>query len=99
MNLPDGGLNALLSLVFVLALIPAALWLLKRSPLGGQTQARHAGMRQVASLSLSTTQRVVTVEIGTGIDRKWLVLGVTPQQITTLHTLPPQDTHSVDAPV
>jgi flagellar protein FliO/FliZ len=99
MTLPDGGLNALFSLIFVLALIPAALWLLKRSPLGGQAQAKNAAMRQVASLSLSTTQRVVTVEVGSGIDRKWLVLGVTPQQITTLHTLPPQDIHSVDAPV
>jgi flagellar protein FliO/FliZ len=96
MTLPDGGLNALLSLLFVLALIPAALWLLKRSPLGGQAQTKSAAMRQVASLPLSTTQRVVMVEVGSGIDRKWLVLGVTPQQITTLHSLPPQDSPSVD---
>jgi flagellar protein FliO/FliZ len=35
------------------------------------------------------SQRVITVEVGQGDQRKWLVLGVTPQQITTLHTMEP----------
>jgi hypothetical protein len=30
----------------------------------------------------------VTVEVGLGQDRQWLVLGVGPQGITTLHTMP-----------
>jgi flagellar protein FliO/FliZ len=33
----------------------------------------------------------VTVEVGSGEQRRWLVLGVTAQHISTLHTLAPQD--------
>ena len=46
-------------------------------------------------LPLSTSQRIVTVEIGSGDERRWLVLGVTPTAITTLHTMAPQ---SIAAP-
>ena len=41
-------------------------------------------------LPLSTSQRIVTVEVGSGDERRWLVLGVTPPAITTLHTMAPQ---------
>ncbi|MEO5733788.1 MAG: flagellar biosynthetic protein FliO, partial [Rubrivivax sp.] len=44
--------------------------------------------RTVASLTLSGQQRVVTVEVGSGDARTWLVLGVSPQGIQTLHALP-----------
>ncbi len=73
----------------ILALIPALLWLLKRTPLGGSA-GTHGQMRTVAVLQLSPSQRLVTVEVGQGEDRRWLVLGVTAQQISTLHVLPPQ---------
>jgi flagellar protein FliO/FliZ len=72
----------------VLALIPAALWLLKRTPLGGQSGG--APMRLVGALPLAPNQRLVTVEVGQGDDRRWLVLGVSPAGITTLHQMPPQ---------
>jgi flagellar protein FliO/FliZ len=82
------GLSALLWFAAILAAIPLALWLLKRTPLGG---AGGAGvMKSVAVLPLSTSQRIVTVEIGSGDERRWLVLGVTPTAITTLHTMAPQ---------
>ena len=72
----------------IVALIPLALWFLKRTPLGG---AGGAGvMKSIAMLPLSTSQRIVTVEIGSGDERRWLVLGVTPTAITTLHTMAPQ---------
>ena len=85
----DSALGPLLSFAFVIALIPVALWLLKRTPLGGMA-ATGSTMRTVSVLALSGTQRIVTVEVGSGEDRRWLVLGVTPQSITTLHTMPPQ---------
>jgi len=85
----SGGLS-LLWFVAVIALIPLALWLLKRTPLG-----RGAGMpgvmRQVGALPLSSGQRVVTIEVGDGEGKRWLVLGVTAQSITTLHTMEPQE--------
>ncbi len=74
--------------VLILALIPAALWLLKRTPLGGS--ATGAPMRLVGALPLSPNQRLVTVEVGQGEDRRWLVLGISPAGISTLHSLPPQ---------
>jgi flagellar protein FliO/FliZ len=78
--------------VVVVAAIPAVLWLLRRGPLAaiGAAGAGAAGARTVGVLALSPSQRVVTVEVGQGEDRRWLVLGVTPQGITTLHTMPPQ---------
>jgi flagellar protein FliO/FliZ len=83
------GLSAVLWFCAIVALIPLCLWLLKRTPLGG---AGGAGvMKSVAMLPLSTSQRIVTVEVGSGEERRGLVLGVTPGAITTLHTMAPQD--------
>ncbi len=77
--------------VAVLALIPLSLWWLKRSGLaGGRLQGTAALMQPVAQHVLGPGQRVVTLEVGAGADKVWLVLGVTAQQITPLHTMAPQ---------
>lgn len=84
--------TSLLWFVAIVALIPAALWFVKRTPIG---QAGVPGSpRPVATLPLSASQRLVTVEVGQGERRLWLVLGVTPQGISNLHTMAPPD----DAP-
>ncbi len=83
------GFGSLLWFVVIVAAIPFALWLLKRTPLGAA--ATTQGMRQVSALPLSASQRIVTVEVGQGDSRTWLVLGVTPHSISTLHTMLPQD--------
>lgn len=85
----NNGWFSLLAFVAILAMIPLALRLLKRTPLGGA--AAHGLMRTVAVLPLAPGQRLMTVEVGSGDERRWLVLGVTGQQITTLHTMAPQD--------
>lgn len=72
----------------IVAMIPAALWLLKRTPIGAGSS--RGPMRSVAALPLSANQRIVTVEVGEGEARRWLVLGVTAQTITMLHTMAPQ---------
>ncbi len=82
--------TSLLWFLAILALIPVALWLLKRTPAGGAGAAQRS-MRTVAVLPLSPSQRIVTVEVGKGEARRWLVLGVTGQQITTLHEMAPQE--------
>ena len=82
------GLLPFLWFLGIVALIPVALWLLKRTPMGG---AAAAGvLRVVAQLPTAPNQRLLVVEVGQGEDRRWLVLGATAQSITTLHTLPPQ---------
>jgi flagellar protein FliO/FliZ len=72
----------------VIVLIPVALWLLKRTPLGGGAGA--APLRHVAMLPLTASQRVAIVEVGAGATKRWLVLGLSSQSITTLHTMDAQ---------
>ncbi|HSC62114.1 MAG TPA: flagellar biosynthetic protein FliO [Caldimonas sp.] len=90
------GLSSLLWFCAIVAAIPVTLWFLKRTPLGGGGGA--GVMRSVAMLPLSTSQRIVTVEVGSGDERRWLVLGVTPGSITTLHTMAPQPGAAAPAP-
>jgi flagellar protein FliO/FliZ len=86
--MPSTSLAPLLWFAVIIVLIPVALWLLKRTPLGGTAAA--GTMRTVASLPIAPNQRLLTVEVGQGDDRRWLVLGVTPGSITALHTMAPQ---------
>jgi flagellar protein FliO/FliZ len=58
-------------------------WLVQRSAAGRSVQG---GAKIVSVLAVGPSQRVVTVEAGPENDRMWLVLGVTSQQITCLHT-------------
>jgi len=79
----------------VLAMIPLVLWMLKKSslltglPLGasGAGIGIGAAPRAVAQLALSPQHKLVTVEVGEGDERLWLVLGVSPQGLQTLHTM------------
>jgi len=82
------GLLPFLWFIGIIALIPVALWLLKRTPLGGSAAA--GVLRVVAQLPTAPNQRILVVEVGQGEDRRWLVLGATAQNITTLHVMPPQ---------
>jgi flagellar protein FliO/FliZ len=81
---PEGPslLPLVLTLAFVLALIPVAVWMLKR--LGAGNISSTAGMRVVAQLPIGQRERLVVVEAG---DR-WLILGVTPTTINRVGTLP-----------
>ncbi|CAM5794008.1 FliO/MopB family protein [Rhizobacter fulvus] len=95
MQASSGAFTSLLWFVAIIVMIPAALWLLKRTPLGGG--AAGNAMRSIAALPLSANQRIVTIEVGQGDERRWLVLGVTAQSITTLHTMAPQGDTASDA--
>lgn len=80
----------LLGLALALGSIPLVLWLIKRSRRGDLSpRVVPGGVRVVSQAVLSPQQRLVTVEVGEGIDRCWLVLGVTAQQISVLHRLAP----------
>ena len=81
--------TSLLWFVAIIAAIPLALWLLKRTPLAGGG-GRAGAPRTVAVLPLSAQHKLVTVEVGQGEERLWLVLGVSPQGLRTLHTMAAQ---------
>lgn len=87
---PLTSLTPLLWLMLVLVSIPAALWLLRRSGYAGLSPRAVPGSVRVVSQSvLSPQHRLVTVEVGEGAERCWLVLGMTGQQISVLHRLVP----------
>ena len=76
--------------VVIVALIPVSLWLLKRSGVAsGVLGLKQVPVKPVGNLNLGPGQRIVTVEVGEGESRTWLVLGVTSHQINTLHTMAP----------
>lgn len=72
--------QVLLGLGFVLALVFAMGWLIKRVGQGNLVGGQM--MRVLASLPLSTRERLLLVDVG----GQQLLLGVAPGRITTLHT-------------
>jgi flagellar protein FliO/FliZ len=76
----SAAMQALMGLALVVGLIVVAAYVLKRVQPG--RFAASTILKPVASLSLGARERVVVVEMGD----EWLVLGVTAQNITTLHT-------------
>jgi len=75
-------LRVALGLGLVIAAILATAWLARRS---GLLQRQGGGvLRLVGSLSLGPRQSIAVVQVRD----TWLVVGVTPNTLTSLHTLP-----------
>ena len=74
-------LQIIFSLLLVLAAVVAIAWLLKRI---GQPMQGARQLKIVSGVAVGQRERVVVVEIGD----TWLVLGVAPGSVRTLHTLP-----------
>jgi len=76
-------LRVIVSLILILMVILAGAWVVRRSGLGrgGSPQA----LRVSASQNLGNRAWVAIVEV----DDARLVLGITSQQVSLLHTLPP----------
>ena len=85
-----GVAQMVLGLVFVLGLIVLASWLLRR--FGAGASAPGSLVRVVTAASVGPRERVVLVEI----QDTWLVLGVAPGRINTLHHLPRQQLAPAD---
>jgi flagellar protein FliO/FliZ len=74
--------SLIIGLLLVLAIIGATAWLLKR--LAPATCGSSNLLKVVAGAAVGQRERVVIVEIGT----TWLVLGVAPGSVNTLHQMP-----------
>ncbi|MCX7172476.1 MAG: flagellar biosynthetic protein FliO [Proteobacteria bacterium] len=83
-------LQVILSLIVVVALLFASLYVLKR--LSAPRGAAAGLLRVIAATAVGSRERVVVVEIAD----TWLVLGVTPGSVTPLHQLPRRTLPSVD---
>jgi flagellar protein FliO/FliZ len=84
----ESSLTAWLAFAAIVVAIPFVLAALKRSGLGARLAAGL--LRPVAALPLSASQKVVAVEVGSGEERRWLVLGVTQTNISLLTIMAPQ---------
>jgi len=77
-----GMLQGMLGLVAVLAMVFGCAWFARR--FGMQAKGPRGVVKIVGGVMLTQKERVVVVEVaGT-----WLVLGVAPGQVSTLHTVP-----------
>lgn len=74
--------QVIFGLVLVLALVGAVAWLLKRL---SAFRAPGAGLiRVLAGAAVGQRERIVLVEVG----ETWLLVGVAPGHVTTLHSMP-----------
>jgi flagellar protein FliO/FliZ len=76
-------LPSVFALLFVIALLLGLTWFLKRIGVGA-TGKNGSFLKTLAVSNLGTREKIALVEIG----ETWLVLGITPSSIRTLHTLP-----------
>lgn len=86
---PIGSTGSLLqtigALVFVLALLMALAWGMKR--FGPKALGSNSKMRVVSSLNLGGRERIVLIEVAD----QWIVVGASPGRINALATVPRQE--------
>jgi flagellar protein FliO/FliZ len=83
-GLPAGAIvQTTLALVFVVALLVLAAYVLRRLN-GGRGLGGSGPLRIVGTLMVGARERIVIVEVGD----TWIVVGMAPGQMRTLHTLP-----------
>jgi flagellar protein FliO/FliZ len=71
------------ALLLVLGLILGLAWAMKKFGFS-RALAGNPFMKTLSVMSLGPRENIVLVEIG----ENWLVLGITPHTINTLHTMP-----------
>lgn len=80
------------SLLMVLACIIAVAWLLKRMNIAQQGTGNL--LKVIGSVSIGQRERVVMIEV----NDTWLLVGVGPGQIRTLHTMEKTEDLQSDSP-
>lgn len=73
--------TVILGLIFVIGIIFACAWFMRR--INGGTAVNGRAIKVLAVTPLGAKEKLVLV----GIGKQQLLLGITPQQITTLHEL------------
>ncbi|HEX4917597.1 MAG TPA: flagellar biosynthetic protein FliO [Limnobacter sp.] len=76
-------LQTTLGLLFVLGLLLALAWALKRMGVG-PNQRRGGFYKVLAMSSLGPREKIALIEVGD----TWLVIGMTAHSINTLHSMP-----------
>jgi len=81
-----GLLQVMFGLLVVLGLLAGALWFLKR--MGGGRFAPGSVVKIIGGVSVGNRERVMVVEVAD----QWIVIGVAPGRVSTLASMPRQDT-------
>jgi flagellar protein FliO/FliZ len=76
-------LEMLLGLTLIIGILFFGAYLLRKLN-GGRSFGNSGPLRVVGGLMISTRERIVLIEVGD----TWIVVGIAPGQIKTLHTLP-----------
>ena len=79
-------IQMLLGLALIIGILFSGAYLLRKLN-GGRNFGNSGPLRIVGSLMISARERIVLVEVGDS----WIVVGIVPGQIKTLHTLPKGD--------
>ena len=82
-------LQAVLALAFIVGLLIGAAWLARK--ISGGKMFGQGGMKVIGGVALGPRERLVLVEVGD----TWLVIGLVPGQIRTLHQLPKGKEHDL----
>lgn len=70
-----------LALALIVSLLAGAAWLARK--VSGGKGFGQGGMRVIGGVALGPRERIVLLEVG----EEWLVIGIVPGQIRTLHRL------------
>lgn len=82
-GIPTGSyIQAGLALCLIIALLLGTAWLARK--VSGGKMFGQGDMKVVGGIALGPREKIVLVEVGDN----WLVIGIVPGQIRTLHTLP-----------
>lgn len=76
-------LEMLLGLTLIIGILFFGAYFLRKLN-GGRSFGNSGPLRIVGGLMISTRERIVLIEVGD----TWIVVGIAPGQIKTLHTLP-----------
>ena len=76
-------LEMLLGLTLIIGILFFGAYFLRKLN-GGRSFGNSGPLRVVGGLMISTRERIVLIEVGD----TWIVIGIAPGQIKTLHTLP-----------
>ena len=83
----SGGIfQILFVLILVLGLMVGAAWILKRFNSSGISSP--GGIKIIGGVTVGNRERIMVVEVAD----QWIIVGVTSTNITSLSTMPKQDT-------
>lgn len=89
-NLPStataGILQSLVGLLVVLAVIVGLAWMARRFP--GRALGSTQHLKVISQLAVGAKERVSLIELAD----TWVLIGVTPTQLSTLHVMPKSET-------